>query len=127
MGLVLIDGENAGGGVLGGISSSFGAPVSQISVNGGGQIQTVTGFTDEGQQAPVYAYVVDGIPTVQVSLERGADFDFSGGDISAKFAVIGGTETVSANVGNTVADPTGSFSTGANGASFSFIVTDSQE
>lgn len=125
MGLVLIDGANANGGFLGGVSSSFGAPVSEISVNGGAQVQTVTGFNDSGQQAPIYAYVVDGIPTVQVSLERGAMFDFSGGDISAKFAVIGGTETVSANVGNTVADPTGSFSTGANGASFSFIVTDS--
>lgn len=125
MGLVLIEGENLNGQILGGISSSYGAPVSSISVSGGGQIQSVNGFNDQGQQAPVYAYIVEGVPQVQVSLERGANFDFTGGDITALFAVIGGTEEITASVGNTVADPTGSFSTGTNGATFSYISTDS--
>jgi hypothetical protein len=123
MGLTLIEGQGSDG-YLGGVSSNLGAPLSAVTINNGAQIATVNGFNNEGQQAPVYAYVVEGVPTVNVSLERGVPFtNADASNINAVFAIIGGTAQFEVDIDGLEPDPTGSLSTGQNGASFSFIKT----
>lgn len=120
-------GTGSGNGIIGGIDCSLGVPPASISFSQGSQLNDVTSFTSQGQ-VPVYTYVVEGIPRVQISTERGVDkspdeLAQDAGDVSAEFLTIGGTTNI--NISGTIIDPAGSASTGANGASVSFIKTSS--
>jgi hypothetical protein len=101
-----------------------GIPASSISIDGGGQINTITewrGGDGEAYQVPVYAYVINGIPKGTLALERGADLiNNEPGECMAKFVTIGGEE-VEVSVDTKMPDPSQSRSVGANGAQFTWI------
>lgn len=121
-----IDFNGQATGFVGSTDSGFGVPASDISIQGGGQIQTISEWTSEGFQVPVYAYVANGIPRATLTAERGVS-TLDGNEpaeCSATFVSIGGgTTTISIAVG--IPDPTAARSAGSGGASFTWIAESS--
>lgn len=125
MSRIEINFSGQGTGFVGSTDSGFGVPASGISIQGGGQIQTINEWTSEAFQVPVYAYVANGIPRATLTAERGIS-TLNGNEPSACTATFvnigGGTTTI--NIGVGIPDPTTARSVSAGGASFTWIVSD---
>lgn len=125
------DGE--ANGFIASTDSSLGLPASNISISGGGQIQTITEWTNDGYEVPVYAYVVAGVPRAQLTAEAGISEDEPDG-CWAKFISLGGSggntgeptgdgnaSVVTVQITGVVPDPTAAKSTGG-GSQFTWFV-----
>jgi len=113
------NGETSG--FVGSTNSAFGLPASNISINGGGQIQTITKWNEEGYEVPVYAYVVAGIPQAQLTAEAGISEKDPGG-CWAEFIDIN-QGVVRVEVTGVIPDPTQAKSTGGS-SQFTWLVPD---
>lgn len=113
------------GGIIASVSHKGAPPVSSMSIEGGGQISTITEFDDGGsKQVPVYAWVASAQPRVTLSYERGKNvIDNPPDSAEGRFVLASGGTTTLRVGGNLIVDPTNTKSVGTNGAQFSWLKT----